>query len=104
MRIIFNCFSSENVVQGVLTECKECMIESISIQKIRIDNTKPSLCKEYKETGARRAKSSARIRTLCKDLVQGVHSSEIRLSVEGTLQEVEETEKENARREIRMSL
>jgi hypothetical protein len=91
-------------VQGVLTERKECVTESVSIPKIRRDNMKPSLCKEYKETGARRAKSSARIQTLCKDLVQGVHRSEIRLSVEGTLQEVEETEKENARRERRMSL
>jgi hypothetical protein len=62
---------------------------SVSILKLRRDNTKLSLCKECKETGVRRAQSSARIRTLRKDLVQGVHRSEIQLSVEGTLQEFE---------------
>jgi hypothetical protein len=43
-------------------------------------------------------------KTLRKDLVQGVHRSEIRLSVEGTLQEVKEPEKENARRARGISL
>jgi hypothetical protein len=43
-------------------------------------------------------------KTLRKDLVQGVHRSEIRLRVEGALQEVEESEKENARRVRGISL
>jgi hypothetical protein len=62
---------------------------SVSILKLRRDNTKLSLCKECKETGVRHAQLSARIQTLRKDLVQGVYRSEIRLSVEGTLQEFE---------------
>jgi hypothetical protein len=53
VRISFNCFSSVEVVQGVHTEHKECIDGSVSIPKLRRDNTKLSLCKECKETGAR---------------------------------------------------
>jgi hypothetical protein len=63
---------------------------SILIMKLRRDSTKLSLCKECKEIGARCAQSYTRIQTLRKDLVQEVHRSKIQLSVEGTLQEVEE--------------
>jgi len=57
-------------------------MESVSVSNIRRDNMKISLCKECKETGARSARSSARNLTLCEGLVQGVHRSKIRLSIE----------------------
>jgi hypothetical protein len=85
--------------------CKVCtknarsvLMRFVLILKLIRDSTKLSLFKECKETGSRHAQSSARIQTLCKDLVQGVHRFEIQLSVEGTLQEFEEPEKENVRR------
>jgi hypothetical protein len=76
---------------------RSALTESVSIPKLRRDNTKLSLCKECKETGARSAQSSARTQNLRKDLVQGVHRSEIRLSVE-------ESGKENARKARGISL
>jgi hypothetical protein len=78
------------VVHGSHKEHKECVDRiyfGFEDQK-RLHET--SLFKECKETGARCEKLSARIRTLCKDLVQGVHRSEIQLSLKGTFQEVEE--------------
>jgi len=100
-----------SIVSLMLRECKVCtqnarsaLTKSFSVPKLRRDNTKPSLCKECKETGARHAQSSARIQTLRKDMVQGVQRSEIWLSVEGTLQEIKEPEKENARKARRISL
>jgi hypothetical protein len=60
-------------------------MESISIPKLRRDSTKLSLCKECKVIVVRRAQSSARTQTLHKNLLQGVHRPEIRLSVEVTL-------------------
>jgi hypothetical protein len=71
---------------------------SVSILKLIRDRTKLSLCKDCEDNGVRRAQSSARIRTLCKDMVEGVDIYEIRLSVKGTLQEFEELKKENVRR------
>jgi hypothetical protein len=54
-RISFNCFSPVEVVQGVHTEHNECVTKKNLIPKLRRDNTKLSICKDYKETGARRA-------------------------------------------------
>jgi hypothetical protein len=104
VRISFNCFSSVEWCKVCTQNARSALTGSVSVLKLRRDNTKLSLCKECKETGARHAQSSARIQTLRKDLVQGVHRSKIRLSVEGTLQEVEEPEKENARRARGISL
>jgi hypothetical protein len=54
-RISFNCFSPVEVVQGVHTKHNECVTKKNSIPKLRRDNTKLSICRDYKETGARRA-------------------------------------------------
>jgi hypothetical protein len=40
IRISFNCFSFVEVVQGVHTECKECMTEFVSVPKLGRDNMK----------------------------------------------------------------
>jgi hypothetical protein len=48
------------LVQGVHTEHKVCMMESISIPNIIRDNMKTSLYKECKEASARCAQSSAK--------------------------------------------
>jgi hypothetical protein len=75
------------MVQSVHIERREsALTESVSVTKLKRDSMKLSLCKECKETGARPAQWSARIQTLRKDLVQGLHRYQIRISVKGTLQ------------------
>jgi hypothetical protein len=83
---------------------RNALTRSVSIMKLRRDSMKLSLCKECKETCASHAQLPSRTRNLHKDLVQGVHRSNIQLSVEGALQEVEEPEEENVGRVRGISL
>jgi hypothetical protein len=64
---------------------RSVLTESVSIPKLRRDSVKLSLCKECKVTAARCAQSFARTQSLRKNLLQGVHRSKTRLSVEVTL-------------------
>jgi hypothetical protein len=60
-------------------------MEFVSIPKLRRYSVKLSLCKECKVTTARHAQSLSRTQTLRKNMFQGVHIYEIRLSIEVAL-------------------
>jgi hypothetical protein len=83
--ISFNCFSFVGWCKVCTHNARSALTGFVSILKLIRDITKLSLCKKCEETGARCAQPSARILTLCKDLVQGVHRSEIQISIKGTL-------------------
>jgi hypothetical protein len=60
VRISSNCFSSVKVVQVCTQNERSALTKFVLIPKLIRDSTKLSLCKGCKETGARRAQSSAR--------------------------------------------
>jgi hypothetical protein len=77
---------------------RSALTESISVPKLRRDNTTFPFARSAKRLVQGVHSHPQEFKTLHKDLVQGVHRFEIRLSVEGTLQGVKESEEENARR------
>jgi hypothetical protein len=77
VNISFNCFSYVGWCKVCAQNARSVLTGFVSILNLRRDSTKLSLCKECKETDARRAQSSTRILTLRKDMVQGVHRSDI---------------------------
>jgi hypothetical protein len=77
---------------------------SVSILKLIRDNLNFPFARSAKRLVQGVHSHPQEPKTLCKDLVQGVHRSDIRLSAEETLQEVEGTKKENVKRARGVSL